>query len=57
MSLVETKNDLLKDLMIDENYNSSSLEILSEAESKYLKDLRINKRKRTEKSVFYIDLI
>lgn len=42
MSLVETKNDLLKDLMIDENYNSSSLEILSEAESKYLKDLRIN---------------
>ncbi|MDP4116199.1 MAG: carboxymuconolactone decarboxylase family protein [Bacteroidota bacterium] len=42
MSLVETKNDLLRDLGIDSGYTSTALEKLVNADSKYLKDLRIN---------------
>jgi alkyl hydroperoxide reductase subunit D len=42
MSLNETKNDLLKDLKIEEYSGLFQLEIMSEGETKYLKDLRIN---------------
>lgn len=42
MSLHETKIDLLKDLKIDEGMQFSSLDIMSEGETKYLRDLRIN---------------
>lgn len=38
----DIKNDLLKDLGLDEDYSSSSLDALSEGESRYIKDLRVN---------------
>lgn len=42
MALTETKIDFLKDLGLDENENFPVLESLSEGESKYLRDLRVN---------------
>lgn len=42
MSLLETKIDFLKDLKIDDGVEFSSLDIMSEGETKYLRDLRIN---------------
>lgn len=42
MSLIETKNDLYKDLEIDEEYTSSSIDAMIIGETRYLKDLRIN---------------
>jgi len=42
MSLNETKNDLLKDLTIEETSGLYPLDIMSEGETRYLKDLRIN---------------
>ncbi|WP_187263066.1 carboxymuconolactone decarboxylase family protein [Pontibacter beigongshangensis] len=38
----ETKIDLLKDLGLGEDYSSKSLEKLTNAESRYLRDLRVN---------------
>src|SRR5699024_11183926 len=38
----EIKNDLLKDLELDESYSSTSLDALVEGESRYVKDLRVN---------------
>lgn len=42
MSLNETKTDLLKDLLLDEEATSTSLEAMVLGETKYLRDLRIN---------------
>jgi len=42
MSLTETRNDLLKDLSIDENAAIPNLDIMSNGETKFLRDLRIN---------------
>lgn len=42
MPLNETKVDLLKDLSLDENNYLPNLESMSEGETKYLRDLRIN---------------
>lgn len=42
MSLVETKNDLLKDLKIEEAAEFYPLDLMADGETKYLKDLRIN---------------
>ncbi|MGE5499418.1 MAG: carboxymuconolactone decarboxylase family protein [Syntrophothermus sp.] len=42
MSLQETKIDFLKDLRIDDEVGFPSLDIMSEGETKYLRDLRIN---------------
>jgi alkyl hydroperoxide reductase subunit D len=42
MALTETKIDFLKDLGLNENLNLPSLEIMSEGETKYLRDLRVN---------------
>jgi len=42
MALTETKIDFLKDLGFDENEIFPALESLSDGESKYLRDLRVN---------------
>lgn len=42
MALTETKIDFLKDLGLDENANFTILETMSEGETKYLRDLRVN---------------
>ena len=42
MSLNETKTDLLKDLLLDEEATSTSLDAMVLGETKYLRDLRIN---------------
>lgn len=42
MSFIETKSDLLKDLNIEEKYDLSILDGITEGESRYLRDLRIN---------------
>ncbi len=42
MALTETKIDFLKDLGLDENANFTTLETMSEGETKYLRDLRVN---------------
>jgi len=42
MALTETKIDFLKDLSLDENTNIHALEVMSEGETKYLRDLRVN---------------
>lgn len=42
MALTETKIDFLKDLGLDENANFTTLEMMSEGETKYLRDLRVN---------------
>ena len=42
MALTETKIDFLKDLELDENVNFPALEMMSEGETKYLRDLRVN---------------
>jgi alkyl hydroperoxide reductase subunit D len=42
MSLNETKTDLLKDLKTEEAAGLYPLDLMSEGETKYLKDLRIN---------------
>ncbi|MDR3625508.1 MAG: carboxymuconolactone decarboxylase family protein [Ignavibacteriaceae bacterium] len=42
MPLNETKIDLLKDLSLNENDHLPNLESMSEGETKYLRDLRIN---------------
>jgi alkyl hydroperoxide reductase subunit D len=42
MALTETKIDFLKDLGLDENSRFPSLEMMSEGETKYLRDLRVN---------------
>ena len=42
MSLIETKNDLLKDLRIEEVPEFPVLDYMAAGETKYLKDLRIN---------------
>jgi len=42
MALTETKVDFLKDLGLDENTSCPALEIMSQGETKYLRDLRIN---------------
>jgi lipoyl-dependent peroxiredoxin subunit D len=42
MSLIETRNDLLKDLNLDENASISNLDAMSNGETRFLRDLRIN---------------
>ncbi len=42
MALTETKIDFLKDLGLNENENYPALETMSEGETKYLRDLRVN---------------
>ena len=42
MSLTETRNDLLKDLGIDENATIPNLDVMSNGETRFLRDLRIN---------------
>lgn len=42
MSMIETKNDLLKDLMLNGGTDTTSLDLLVNAETKYVRDLRIN---------------
>lgn len=42
MSLNETKLDLLKDIELDENEAFPNLDLMSEGETRYLRDLRIN---------------
>ncbi len=42
MALTETKIDFLKDLGLDENSGFPLLEMMSEGETKYLRDLRVN---------------
>jgi len=42
MSLTETKNDLLRDLRIDDAQKFTSLDAMVLGETKYLRDLRIN---------------
>lgn len=42
MAFTETKNDLLKDLLINESSIFKPLETMSAGETKFLKDLRIN---------------
>lgn len=42
MSLIETKNDLLKDLNLNGNADYRVIDAMVEGESKYLRDLRIN---------------
>ena len=42
MALTETKIDFLKDLGLDENTKISALEMMSDGETKYLRDLRVN---------------
>ena len=42
MSLVETKNDLLKDLNLNGNADYRIIDAMVEGDTKYLKDLRIN---------------
>jgi alkyl hydroperoxide reductase subunit D len=42
MSLTETRNDLLKDLNIDENASIPNLDAMSNGETRFLRDLRIN---------------
>lgn len=42
MALTETKIDFLKDLGLNENTKISALEIMSDGETKYLRDLRVN---------------
>ena len=42
MSLIETKEDLLKDLHSDDNIDHTSLNSMVAGETKYLRDLRIN---------------
>lgn len=42
MALTETKTDFLKDLGLDENTKFPLLEMMSEGETKYLRDLRVN---------------
>ncbi|HEX6981408.1 MAG TPA: carboxymuconolactone decarboxylase family protein [Balneolaceae bacterium] len=38
----DIKNDLLKDLGLNDDYSSSSLDALVEGDSRYVKDLRVN---------------
>ena len=42
MAFIETKNDLLADLNLNGNYEYPSLEVMSEGETRFMKDLRIN---------------
>ena len=42
MSLNETKLDLLKDIGLDENEHFPNLDLMSEGETRFLRDLRIN---------------
>jgi alkyl hydroperoxide reductase subunit D len=42
MALTETKIDFLKDLGLDENTKIPALEMMSDGETKYLRDLRVN---------------
>lgn len=42
MSLIETKNDLLRDLKIEEGADFLSLDAMVSGETRYLRDLRIN---------------
>lgn len=42
MALTETKIDFLKDLDLEENASYPALDIMSEGETKYLRDLRVN---------------
>jgi alkyl hydroperoxide reductase subunit D len=42
MSLLETRNDLLKDLNLNENVTIAGLDAMAAGETKFLRDLRIN---------------
>lgn len=49
--LVHTKNDLLLDLGIDQNFTSSSLNTLLVGDSRYIKDLRITLKNALKSTV------
>lgn len=50
MSMLETRNDLLKDLGLDENLEFGNLDCMTTGETKYVKDLRMNVRNVLDKN-------